>query len=47
MLYNAHNPVVVAELEYAVCGMDATADHATPSPQFAGKCGDDGPTTWY
>jgi hypothetical protein len=46
MLYNAHNPVVVTELEYVVCGMDTTADHATPSPQFAGKRGD-GPTTWY
>jgi hypothetical protein len=48
MLYNAHNPPkVLAELKYAVCGMDTTVNHATPPPQFAGKCGDVGPATWY
>lgn len=28
--FSAHNPVEVAELEYAVCGTDAAVDHATP-----------------
>jgi hypothetical protein len=27
----------VAQLEHAVCRMDAAADHATPPPLFAGK----------
>jgi hypothetical protein len=46
-LFEAHNPVVVAELEHAVHGMDTTADHAMSSSPFAGKCDDNGPTTWY
>jgi hypothetical protein len=46
-LFDAYNPAAVAELEHAVRGTDTTADHATPSPPFAGKSGDDGPTAWY
>jgi hypothetical protein len=38
MLFDTHNPVAVVELEHAVCGMYTTADHATPSPPFTGKC---------
>jgi hypothetical protein len=36
-----------AELEHAIREMDTTADLATPSPAFTGKCGDDRPATWY
>jgi hypothetical protein len=46
-LFEAHNPVAVAELEHSVHGMDTTADHATSSSPSAGKCDDDGPITWY
>jgi hypothetical protein len=46
-LFNAHNTAAVAELEHAVHGINITADHATPSAQFAVKWGDDRRTAWY
>lgn len=46
MLFNAHNPAVIAELEHAVHETDITPDHATSSPPIAGKCVEDGPTAW-
>jgi hypothetical protein len=42
MLFNTHNPVVVAELEHGVCGMDTTVDHAALLPPFIWKCSDSG-----
>jgi hypothetical protein len=31
-VFNAHNPVVVVELEHAVHGTDTTVDQSIPSP---------------
>jgi hypothetical protein len=47
-LFDAYNPVAVAELEHAVLvhGVDTMADNATLSLLFAGKC-DDRPPTWH
>jgi hypothetical protein len=45
-LLAAHNPAAVGELERPLRGSDTTADHTTPSLQFAGERGDDGPTAW-
>jgi hypothetical protein len=39
-LFNAQNPAAVAELEHAVHEMDTTAELATTSSPFTGKCGD-------
>jgi hypothetical protein len=43
-LFNTHNTVAVVQLEHAVQGMDTTAAHATTSPPFNGKCGENSPT---
>jgi hypothetical protein len=46
-LLDAYGSAAVAELEHAVRGTGTSSDHATPSPPFAGKCGDDGSTSRY